>query len=319
MPFTIEGQSSSTDPSQRPSAGFQMVTPDYFKTFGIRVVKGRAFTDADNATSVKVAMVNEQLVRKYFPNKDPIGQHLNVEQLIPGVQKLGPYQSWEIVGVFHDVRGGAFQRQREEIDVPFYQIPWINTGIGVRTAMEPETMTRTISAAVHSVDPTVALANVQTLDHIRDQDLSGDRFTLLLYASFAAIALALAAVGIYGVMAFAVGQREHEIGVRMALGASRERVVNMVLKEALTLSLIGLGIGLIGAYFVGRAMQSTLFGVGPARLRSHRRRSPRIIGRVTRRKLAARPPRGCRRTHARIENGINGPTLGFLRSEYQKP
>ncbi len=262
MPFTIQGQPAFIDPSKRPSCGFGMVTPDYFKTFGVQLVKGRFFTDADNAGSVRVAVVNEQFVRHYLPGKDPIGQVVNVEQIIPGVQKLGPYQSWQIIGVYHDVRGGAFQRQREEMDVPFYQSPWVAASVGVRTAGAPETMTKTIAAAVHSIDPTLALARVQTLDEVRDQDLSGERFSLLLYASFAAIALVLAAVGIYGVMAFAVGERSHEIGIRMALGASRERVLRMILREGAILAFFGLAFGWVGAYFVGRAMTSTLYGVG---------------------------------------------------------
>ncbi|HEY1579209.1 MAG TPA: ABC transporter permease [Terracidiphilus sp.] len=262
MPFTIAGQPDFADPSQRPSAGFGMVTSDYFKTFGIRPVKGRFFTEDDNAGSLRVAVVNEQLVRHYFPNKNPIGQILNVEQIIPGVEKLGPYQAWQIVGVYHDVRGGSFQRQREEILVPFYQSPWIFVAAGVRTAGDPAAMTKTIAAAVHSIDPTLALADVRTLEQIRDEDLSGDRFSILLYASFAAIALALAAIGIYGVMAFAVGERSHEIGIRMALGATRHGVVRMVLREGLLLAVCGLLLGLVGAYFVGHAMRSTLFGVG---------------------------------------------------------
>jgi putative ABC transport system permease protein len=262
MPFTIKGQPDYADPSQRPGAGFGMVSPDYFKTFGIRLVQGREFNEADNAGSPRVAVVNEQFARHFFPNKNPIGQVLNVEQIVPGVQKLGPYQAWEIVGVYHDVRGGSFERQREEILVPFYQSPWIDVNMGVRTAGDPAAMTKTIAAAVHSVDPTLALADVRTLEEIRDQDLSGDRFSLLLFASFAVIALALAAIGIYGVMAFAVGERTHEIGVRIALGASRERVMRMVLREGLVLAGMGLALGLVGAYFVGRAMQSTLYGVG---------------------------------------------------------
>ena len=262
MPFTIAGGPTYANPSQRPSAGFGMVTPDYFKTFGIRLMQGRFFTEDDNAGSQRVAMINEEFARHFFPGKNAIGRVLNVEQIVPGEQKLGPYQAWQIVGVYHNVRGGDFDHQREEILVPFYQSPWIEMAMGVRTAGDPLTMTRAVTAAVHSVDPTLALAHVRTLDQVRDEDLSGNRFSLLLFVVFAVLALALATVGIYGVMAFAIGQRSHEIGIRMALGASRERVVRMVLGEGALLACVGLGVGLAGAYFVGRAMRSTLYGVG---------------------------------------------------------
>jgi len=262
MPFTIAGQPDFSDPSQRPGAAFGMVTPDYFNTFGIQVIRGRAFTDQDNAGTVHVAMVNEEFVKKYLKGKDPLQQRINVEELIPGVTKLGPYISWQIVGVFHNVRAGGFRQDFPEIEIPFWQIPWPSANVGVRTSGDPDTMMRSIAAAVHSVDPQIALAEPRTMDEVKGLMLAGDRFTMSLYAAFAIVALLLAAVGIYGVMAFTVAQREHEIGLRMALGASRGNVVNLVLKEALVLALLGLGLGLIGAYFVGRAMQSTLYGVG---------------------------------------------------------
>jgi putative ABC transport system permease protein len=262
MPFTIAGEPEYSDPSQRPGAGFGMVTPDYFKTYGIQVTRGRSFTDQDNANTVHVAMVSEEFVHKYFKGKDPLQQRINVEELIPGVTKLGPPIPWQIVGVYHNVRAGGFRQDNPEIQIPFFQIPWPTSSIGVRTAGDPETMSRSIAAAVHSVDPQIALAEPRTLGEIKSLMLADDRFTMSLFAAFAGIALLLAAVGIYGVMAFTVAQREHEIGLRMALGASRGRVINLVLKEAFTLALVGLGIGMIGAYFVGRAMQSMLFGVG---------------------------------------------------------
>ena len=262
MPFTIAGQPEFADPSLRPDSSFGMVTPDYFKTFGIQVERGRAFTDQDNAGSVHVAMVNEEFVRKFFKGKDPLQQRINVEELIPGVTKLGPYITWQIVGVFHNVRNGDFREDYPEIEIPFWQIPWPATNVGVRTSVDPETMTRSIAAAVHAVDPQIALAEPHSLEEVKNLRLAGDRFTMTLYAAFAVVALLLAAVGIYGVMAFTVAQREHEIGLRMALGASRGNVVNLVLKEALVLALLGLGLGLVGAYFVGRAMRSTLYGVG---------------------------------------------------------
>jgi putative ABC transport system permease protein len=261
MPFTIAGQPDFADPSQRPNAGFGMVTPGYFRTFGIQVIRGRSFTDQDNARSVRVAMVNEEFVRKYFKDKDPLQQRLMVEELIPGVTKLGAPVSWQIVGVFHNVRSQGFREDRPEIAIPFWQIPWPDATIGVRTAGDPALMTRSIAAAVHAIDPQIALAQPKTMDEIKSDILSGDRFTMDLYFCFAALALLLAVVGIYGVMAFTVAQREHEISLRMALGASRGDVVSLVLKEALVLAFIGLGLGLIGAFFVGRAMHGTLYGV----------------------------------------------------------
>ncbi|HUD57818.1 MAG TPA: ABC transporter permease [Terracidiphilus sp.] len=262
MPFIIAGQPEFADPSQRPGAAFGMITPDYFKTYGIQVVRGRSFDEHDTAANVKVAVVNEEFVQKYLKGKDPLQQRINVEELIPGVTKLGPYITWQIVGVFHNVRAGGFRQDFPEIDIPFWQIPWPSANIGVRTSVDPATMSKSIAAAVHAVDPQIALAEPRTLDDVKSLMLGDDRFTMTLYLAFAVVALLLAAIGIYGVMAFTVAQREHEIGLRMALGASRGNVVNLVLKEALVLALVGLGLGLVGAYFVGRAMQSTLYGVG---------------------------------------------------------
>jgi putative ABC transport system permease protein len=262
MPFTIAGQPEFADPSQRPDSGFDMVTPDFFKTYSIPVLRGRAFSDQDNAASIHVAMVNKKFADKYFAGKDPLQQRINVEELIPGVTKLGPYITWQIVGVFNNVRAGGFRDDFPQIFIPFAQIPWPSANIGVHTTGDPATMLHSIAAAVHSVDPQIALAETNTLEEIKSRNLGSDRFIMTLMGSFALIALLLAAVGIYGVMAFTVAQREHEIGLRMALGASRGNVVNLILREALILSAIGLGIGLIGAFFIGRALHSALYGVG---------------------------------------------------------
>jgi putative ABC transport system permease protein len=262
MPFTLQGGPTYADRSKRPGTGFNMVTPDYFKTFGIQIVSGRAFTDQDTAASIPVAMVNQDFVKKYLQSKNPLLQRVLVEQLIPGVTNLGPPIAWQIVGTFHNVHTADQREEQPQMLVPFMQSPWPQTGFGVRTAGDPDTMQRSIAAAVHEVDPAVALAEPKTMDEVVEESMASERFTLVLFSCFAVIALLLAALGIYGVMSFSVAQRAHEIALRMALGATRNRVVALVVRDGLILAAIGTGIGLIGAYFVGRAMQSLLYGVG---------------------------------------------------------
>ena len=142
------------------------------------------------------------------------------------------------------------------------QFRWSAAGIGVRTVNDPATMVKSIAAVVHAVDPEIALAQPRSMEEVRELVLSNDRSTLVLFVSFAAVALLLAALGVYGVMSFSVAQRSHEIALRMALGANRGRVVALVVREGLILAGISLIIGLIGAYFVGCGMQSTLYGIG---------------------------------------------------------
>ena len=262
MPFTLVGGPTYNDPSLRPGTGFQSVSPDYFKTFGIEVVKGRTFSDQDTASSVRVALVNEEFANRYLKGMDPLQQRVSIEEIIPGLPKLGPPVQWQIVGVFHNVRAGDFREPFPEVDVPFAQSLSPSVNIGVRTAEDPAAMTKAIAAAVHSVDPEIALARLRTLDQVKEESLGEDRYTMVLFASFAVVALLLAAVGIYGLMAFAVAQRTNEIGLRLALGASRTNVIWLILKQASVLAAIGLAFGLAGAVLVGRTMRSTLYGVG---------------------------------------------------------
>jgi putative ABC transport system permease protein len=256
--FSIAGQPEYANPSLRPNADIEMVTPDYFQTFGIRIVKGRAFTDHDDASSMKVAMVNEAFVGRFLKGSDPLQQRVVMK---PVNQPNGPAMEWQIVGVFHTVKSRGSREDNPEIDTPFWQEAYSISAIGVRTAQYPASMLRSIAAAVNTVDSQAAFALTRTMEQVHDQVLGNDRFTVILFAGFAAVGLLLATVGIYGVMAFSVTQRSHEMALRMALGATRGRVLALVMKEGLALACAGLGCGCIGAYFVGRAMQSILFSV----------------------------------------------------------
>jgi predicted permease len=262
MYFSIAGQPVA-DPSMRPSAAFQMVTPEYYRTYGIRVVSGRSFTSQDSASSERVAMVNENFVRRYLPGVDPLTQSVEVEQLVPGAYHPGPALEWRIVGVFHNVRNGGLRADDfPEIDVPFAQSPWPQSSMGVHTQGDPESATKSVAAAIHSVDPKVPLAGIRTMEQIVDETLRGDEFVAGLFGIFAGVAVLLTAVGIYGVMAFAVAQRTHEIGLRIALGASPQQVLRLLLGEGLLLAAVGSGLGLAGAIVAGRAMRGVLYQVG---------------------------------------------------------
>ena len=262
MTFSLVGGPSYSDPSKRPGTGFQSVSPDYFKTFGIDVVQGRAFTSQDTASSVRVAMVNQEFVRRYLQGLDPLQQRVAMEEIIPGSPQVGPIVEWQIVGVFHNVRNGTFRQDYPEMDVPFAQSLQRNVNIGVRTARDPGAMARSVAAAVHSVDPQVALGHVRTMEDVKTESLSEDRFTMLLFAAFAFVALLLAAIGIYALMAFAVSQRTQEIGLRLALGSGKGRVISLILRDASLLAITGLVLGLAGAAIIGRIMRSTLYEVG---------------------------------------------------------
>ena len=255
--FDIPGQPPTTE---RRSSSFLMVTPGFFETLGIRVTNGRSLNEYDTANSMRVAIVNEEFVRRYLSNVDPLTQRISVEEFVPGAPRGKPLE-WQIVGVYHNLRGGGIRGDNPQVTVPFVQSPWAQASMVIKTAGDPKALMKSITAAVSSVDPDMPLAGMRTVDDIVSESLAIERFSVVLFASFGALGLLLAAVGIYGVMAFAVAQRTHEFGVRMALGAQRSRVISQVLKEGTILAISGTLIGLAGAYLVGRAMQTTLYGV----------------------------------------------------------
>lgn len=260
MQIKIVGQ---PDPSKGPGAAFQMITAGYKDALGIRVIKGRGIDEHDTATSSRVAVVNETFVNRFLSGVDPLTQRISVEEIIPGDGgRIGQPREWQIVGVFQDVRGAGMREEFPEVNVPFWQSPWPQVSMVVRTDGNPRSVITSVASAINAVDPDLPLAGVKTIDEIVSEALAIDRFSMVLFASFGLLGLMLAGVGIYGVMAFGVAQRTQEFGVRMALGAQRSQVVRLVLQEGAIVAVVGACIGLGGAYLVGRAMQSTLYGVG---------------------------------------------------------
>jgi putative ABC transport system permease protein len=262
-PFSIAGQPEYANPALRPTADFQTVTPAYFATFGIRIVRGRAFTDQDDLSSVKVAMVNEAFADRFLKGTDPLQQRVVMNELISGGFEPGPMVERQIVGVFHTVKSRNGREDTPEIDTPFWQEAYSIAGIGVRTANDPAGMIKPVQAAVNAIDPEAGFAFTRTMDQVHDQGLVNDRFSVILFGSFAVLGLLLASMGIYGVMAFSVTQRMREMAVRMAVGATQNDVVTLVVNEGAILAIGGAALGLIGACFAGRAMQSMLYRVSP--------------------------------------------------------
>ena len=264
FPFEVAGQ--TVDKAHLTTADFQTVTPSYFKTLGILLARGRFLNDDDDLRAPRVAMVNETFARRYLSGGDPLTQRLMLQ--LPSIISDGhtapvpaPYQ---IVGVFHDVLDNEHLTGeiQPEIYVSEWQAGWPYLSIAVRTVMDdPAMLTNALQRAVSSVNAGMAIDHVETMTDVVGRQTSDDRFEMLLFAGFALVALLLASVGIYGVMAFAVAQRTHEIGVRMALGARRSEVVRLILRGGMAMALPGIGLGVAGAFGLGWLMRSTLYGV----------------------------------------------------------
>jgi putative ABC transport system permease protein len=265
--FSIAGRPA--DEASKPRAMCRAVTPGFFDTFGVRVARGRSLTVDDNARGVRVAMVNERFADRFLGGLDPLREQLLIAERIHGTSTSGPAIEWQIVGVFHDVANDRVigTPAQPEIYVPFSQSPSAQVWTAVRTKNDPETARRSIAAAVNTFEPGLPISNVYTMRGLVRLLLAVGRFHVALFAGLAIVALLLAAVGIYGVMAFLVAHRTSEIGLRMALGAGRTRILGQIVFEGFSLAIAGLGIGLVGAYAVGLAMRSTLYGTGAMNLR----------------------------------------------------
>jgi len=263
MPYQIANR-DVVDRAKRQAVFFKMVSPAYFDTLHIRVTSGRALQDTDVAGAPPVAVINETLAKRDFPNESPIGQRILVEQIVPGQTALGADIAWEIVGVIKDEKISSLDDTRSAgMYVTMEQSPVYTVDLLVRAAVEPQTLEKAVRAAVATVSKDQTLANMQTLQQIADESLTANRLQALLLASFAGMALVLAAVGIYGVIAYAVTQRTHELGIRAALGATAGSLQRLVFRSGMRLAGIGLAVGFVVSLGVTRLLQAILFGVSP--------------------------------------------------------
>jgi putative ABC transport system permease protein len=257
-PIKIEGR-----PGDSPNVDKQYMQGNYFQAMRTPLLKGRFFDARDNIDSPKVVIVNQTLAQKLFPNQDPIGRRIDVGWGDPGFS--------EIIGVVADAKQEALTAERRPSTFMLYTqnvsiMQYLDTNLVVRTSQDPLSAVAAIRSRIQQLDPNQPLADVKTMDDVLAESLAPQRAPAWLFGGFSAIALFLAAIGIYGVLSYFVVQRSQEIGVRLALGAQRSNVLRLILGQGARLIAIGVAIGITGGFWAARTLTSLLFGVKPTDL-----------------------------------------------------
>jgi predicted permease len=249
MSFSVQDNPST--PGSEPIANWRSISPEYFRVLGTPVLTGRAFTEYDGKDSPNVVIINESMARSALPGAAAVGKRLLI---------AGDAKPWEIVGVVGDIRHTALdQEPKPEMYVPFPQAMRPAFTLTIHTTVDPSSLIPAVRNEVQSVDKDQPLYNIKTLDELRSESIAKFRFNTYALAIFSALALIMAAVGLYGVMAYSVSQRTNEIGIRMALGASQGNVLQLILRQGLGVIGAGLGVGLLGAFFAARLVESQLY------------------------------------------------------------
>ena len=254
--FQVVGQPAAP-PGQEAVADVRVVTREYFKAMRVPLLKGRLFNETDPADSKNRIIINDAMAKKYFAGEDPIGRKVRVS--------WNDTRDDEIIGVVGDVRhAGLHEEARATTYWPYARFSYGAMTLALRTAGDPRAVVQSVTSVVRELDPALAVADVRTMEEIVSESVAERRLTMTLLAIFAASALLLAAVGIYGVIAYSVSQRTQEIGIRMALGARQRDVLTMVVGQAMTLTAVGIAIGAAGGVMLTRLMRDLLFDVTPA-------------------------------------------------------
>ncbi|MCA1635944.1 MAG: ABC transporter permease [Acidobacteria bacterium] len=250
--FRVVGQPAPPK-GQEPYAEYRMVSPHYFEAIGTPLRQGRVFNETDDEKSRRVVIVGESLARRFFPAGSAVGGHIVISD------EDGPL---EIVGVAADVKDEDIEEEPElGVYLPYSQDPWWRMALVIRTAADPEGLAPAVRAEVLALDRDLPVYNVRTMQAVINESLSPKRLAMIMFGFFAACALLLAGVGIYAVMSYAVTQRTHEIGIRLALGAQPSDILRLVVGHGILLTLIGLALGLAGGFAMARAMTEILYGV----------------------------------------------------------
>jgi putative ABC transport system permease protein len=253
-PFSIEGR--PFDLSSAPVAGWQLVTPNYFRTLGIPIMQGRDFTEHDHAESPNVAIINETMARRYWPNEDPLGQRI----MLGAAQ---PDRPWSIIiGVARDIPHRTIDSQPEpDWYLPYLREPQRAMRLFVRSSGDPSGLASAVREQVWAIDKDQPITSLVTMSELVASTVAPRRFNTLLLGLFAAVALVLAALGIYSVISYSVTQRTHEIGVRLALGAQAKDVLRLIVRQGMALALAGIAIGWVAAFAFTRLMAGLLYEV----------------------------------------------------------
>ncbi len=262
MPFRISGKESG-DRAARQGCFFKIVSPSYFRTIGMRLKSGRLLEEGDLAGGAPVTVINETMARRFFKEENPLGQRIMIEQIVTGKTELGPEIPWEVVGIVADEKVNSLDSESPGIYVPNAQSPIVGASLIVRAAGDPARLVKAVQGAVWEIDKNQALSNVITLEQIKSESLGSTRLRTGLIGVFAAIALALAAVGVHGVMSFSVAQRRNEMGIRSALGADSSDLVRLVVGNGMRTASLGLAIGSLGAFGLTRFLASLLYNTSP--------------------------------------------------------
>ncbi|HKP13968.1 MAG TPA: FtsX-like permease family protein, partial [Blastocatellia bacterium] len=263
LPFTGPGAATrfrvvgrpEPEPGQSPTVDVRVCDADYFQTMNIPFLKGRTFSEHEEAVQSHVVIVNETLAREMFPDQDPIGQRLVINMSKTPVPT-------EIIGVVGDVKHAGLDAPPRAMSYwPHVELPYSGMMLVARTEGDPLNYVTAVRGEVQALDNDQPIASVYTMEQLMSESVARSRFSTTLLAIFAGIALILAAVGIYGVMSYAVTQRTHEIGIRMALGANSRAVMGMVIRQGMTIVVIGVAVGLAASFALTQTLSSLLFGV----------------------------------------------------------